>query len=131
MRATQPSSKAQDLCGMSGVSSNQMENGNTGMAIVSRNAFSFRNNRGANKGFMWLYAIAVMLVTETGSIVRFLVQTGKQHRRETKLCKITNPHRVQLAEQVITFVLHDPGMKPFGFAVDGIALLVKAGISDP
>lgn len=73
---------------------------------------------------------SVMPVTETRSIVRYRIQPGKQHRCETKFCKIANPHRVELAKQMITFVLHHAGVKPLRFAIDGEAMLIKAGIPD-
>ena len=41
-----------------------MKNGNTDTAIVIRKVFLFKNNRGANKGFMWLYPATVTAVTK-------------------------------------------------------------------
>jgi hypothetical protein len=52
VRATQPSSKAQDLCGITGSFLHQMENGNTSKAIVRRKKIWFKNNRGANVAFI-------------------------------------------------------------------------------
>ena len=64
------------------------------------------------------------------SVVVGRIQAGKQHLGVAEAAEVAHPHRVEHADQVIAFVLHHPGMKAVGDAVDRLATLVAAGVAD-
>src|SRR4051812_29756620 len=53
------------------------------------------------------------------------VQPGKQHIRETELAEVADSHGVELADEVIAFVLHHACVEALGDSVDSVALLVE------
>lgn len=63
-------------------------------------------------------------------IVLGRVEPGEQHFGKTELCEVSNPHRVERADQVVAFVLHHAGVKAVGRAVDRVAKRVEAGVAD-
>lgn len=56
-------------------------------------------------------------------------QFGEEDLGEAEAGEILHAHRVQDALQVIALVLHHAGMEALGDAVDGVAVLVVAGIA--
>jgi hypothetical protein len=61
------------------------------------------------------------------------IAIGKEFIGKTKLIEVFDPHRVQGSVQVITLVLYDPGVKPFGNAINhlaGMAPSVVAQLGD-
>jgi hypothetical protein len=51
---------------------------------------------------------------------RLGVQAREQHRAEAELPEISNVHGVELADQVVAFVLDHARMEAFGLAVNGL-----------
>jgi transposase len=62
--------------------------------------------------------------TMPASIVGFGIECGKDHAGEAEAAEIADPHRIELADQVITFVLPHARMEAVGLALDPLALRV-------
>src|SRR5689334_17726588 len=64
------------------------------------------------------------------SLVAHGIEPREKHFREAELREVGDAHRIELADQMIAFVLHDTRVKALGEPLDRVAVLVETLVAD-